>query len=336
MVDKLDTEELRPFYQQTLMSALRRESSRRQLIPRAAIAQQPELGKDEPGQHQRRAPEAADIEPPVRGGNLLDPAKQPGLALRPGERIGGGRAVDKQVEGSVSIDDVLSSTADFRGKTFSLGGLFKLGTRISVLRDGQGQIVGSTIPVARINDQALCKGEGRIEGSRVYLLLDGPVAGILRAAFDQLRIQANAKPAYRATLGVSVRQIPDAGGLSDALVITSLEMLGYCDYLKVARREYDAAFRVLSVAAEGGEVRPGDGAKWIELLGGEEKFVQPVRRKVRELQRRLATNSRQAMMDGVLQRELGKALQSAYASSTIQSMEGERWRRFLVGRAGLP
>jgi hypothetical protein len=267
---------------------------------------------------------------------LREPPRQPGLALGPERGILGERAVDKRVDASVSIDDVLSATAEFRGKSFALDGLFKLGTRISVLKDGQGQIIGWTIPVARVNDRPLSKGEKQIEGSDAYLILEDPVAGVLRSAFAQLGLPAGSKPAYRATLDVSVRQIHVAGRPADALVITSLEVLGFCDYLRVARHEYDAAFRVLAVTAEGGEVRPGDGARWVALLGGEEKFVQPVRRKLRELQRRLATDSRQAMVDSVFHRELGKALQAAYASNTILSMEGERWRRILVGRAGLP
>jgi hypothetical protein len=62
-------------------------------------------------------------------------------------------------------------------------------------------------------------------------------------------------------------------------------------------------------------------------LGGEEDFVQPIRRKFREMQRRAVTNRASAVLDSVLQRELSKIVATAAAINHIVAMEGLRRMR---------
>ena len=113
---------------------------------------------------------------------------------------------------------------------------------------------------------------------------------ILSRIFTELTLEPTIKPTYRTVLEISVQELPDAHGPDHLLAITSLEILGMCDYLRIARHQYDEAFRVVEVNATGGRIGFGDGSKWVERLGGEEKYVQPILRKFRELQRRIATD----------------------------------------------
>jgi hypothetical protein len=112
-------------------------------------------------------------------------------------------------------------------------------------------------------------------------------------------------------------------------VINSLEILGMCDYPRVARHDYNQAFRVVEVRATGGRTNFGDGAKWVELLGGEERFVLPIRRKFRDLQKRAATESRNAILEEGYQRELSNVIRAADWYNAIRAMEAANWRRII-------
>jgi len=337
IVEKIGTQALRPYYQNTLMMALRQESTRRQMVSRQAIAQRAELVRQRPEQGQRADPRVAQAGKPSPRTTLL-PNRNRASDLRDGH--GDDRAEARREEPipaiPADIDQVFSSPTKYRGKTLSLNGLFKIGTRISEVKDSEGQVVGLSIPVARDDDRTICTGDRKIGGYDLYLILDDQIAQALRRVFEALKLRPMVKPTYRTILEVSVRELPNANKSPRVIVITSLEILGMCDYLRVARYEYEESFRVVEVKAAGGEMHFGDGSKWVERLGGEEKFVQPVRRKLREIQRRWATDARQAVMDSVYLRELSKAMQLANAYHAIVAMETENWRRLLVSRAGLP
>ena len=285
---RLETLELRPFYQHTLMMVLRQEKTRRQMIPREAIAQQPELGRPDPAQDPREQGKVPQDEKIPPRGSLLGPG-QPAVP-RPGPRNLGGvdqdGAPDDQAvaAGSIEIDKVLMAPADYRGKTLSVNGVFKIGTRISEVTDIKGQRVGLSLPVSRNHGRTICTADGKVEGHNLYMILDDRIASILSRVFTELKLEPTIKPTYRALIEVSVPQGPIAQAPGHPLVIASLEILGMCDYLLIARHQYDQAFRVVEVNATGGRIGFGDGSKWVERLGGEEKFVQPIRRKFRELQ----------------------------------------------------
>ena len=331
IAERLETLELRPFYQNTLMMALRQENARRQMVPRQAIAQQPELGRLDPDQDPReqgKVPRAEKIPP---RGSLLGPG-QPAVVVPDPRDLGGadqdgGPDEHAVAAGTVEIDKVLMAPADYRGKTLSINGVFKVGTRISEAKDSKGQLVGLSMPVSSSDGRTICMADGKVEGHDLYMILDDRIAAILSRVFTELKLEPTVKPTYRALVEVSVPQAPIAQAPDHPLAITSLEILGMCDYLRIARHQYDEAFRVVEVNVTGGRIGFGDGSKWVERLGGEEKFVQPIRRKFREIQRRIATDSRQAVFESVYRRELSNVMREADKLALIQAMEIARWQR---------
>ena len=331
LAEGLETLELRSFYQNTLMMALRQENTRRQMVPRQAIAQQPELGRPDPDRGPREQRRGAQPEKISPRGSLLGPGRPAVLVPDPGDQggadQGGGPDEHAVAAGSVEIDRVLMAPADYRGKTLSINGVFKVGTRISEVRDSKGRVVGFSIPVSRNDGRTICTADGKVEGHDLYMILDAPIAQILSRVFTELKLEPTIKPTYRTVLEISVQELPNAHGPDHLLAITSLEILGMCDYLRIARHQYDEAFRVVEVNATGGRIGFGDGSKWVERLGGEEKYVQPIRRKFRELQRRIATDSRQAVFESVYRRELNNVMRAADNLAAIQAMEIARWQR---------
>jgi hypothetical protein len=97
----------------------------------------------------------------------------------------------------------------------------------------------------------------------------------------------------------------------------------------VAQHRYEHAFRTLTIAPEEAHVDFGDGNDWVERLGGEEGFVQRIRRKLREMQRRAATNRDRAVVDGIIQREFAKEVSIALAINQIRALEGMLRRKIL-------
>jgi hypothetical protein len=330
---RLETPELRPLYRDLLLRALRQESARRQMVPREAIARLPgaRFGMDQrderpriPDQNAERAPG-----PPARR-SLLEAERGPDPRRAD---LGGRNGPPLRDRASRSaagdLNEVIASPAKYRGQGLALDGLFKIGTRIAEVAEAQGQVVGLSIPVAWNDDRKICAGDRKVEGHDLYLILDDQVAGVLDRVFRRLDLKPTSKPSFRAILGATVRRRPVGAAEIDVLVVDSLEILGLCDYVQVAQHNYAEAFRVVRVDAGGGHTTFGDGPTWVERLGGEEKFVQPIRRKFREIQRRAATESRQAMLDGVYQRELTSAMRAANAYNAIRAMEAATWRRIM-------
>jgi hypothetical protein len=338
IVERLESPDLRAHYQNTLVSAFRQEKTRRQMVPWEAITQQPELAQrqtEQAGRVPRRVAEVDDLRPPS---SLLLPDRDFDVAAPEGgeNRLGGARLRESILSIPADIDQVLSSPVKYGGKRVLLSGLFKIGTKISEVKGSKGQTVGQSIPVARVDDRTICTGDRKIDGYELYLILDENVAQSLRQVFEALELRPMIKPTLRSILEVSVRRLPVQDKPPYAVAITSLEILGMCDYLRIARHDYVEAFRVAEVKAAGGQMLFGDGDKWAERLGGDEKFVQVIRRKLREFQRRRATDIRQAQADTFYQGELSKAMQAANSYQSIRAMELENWRRLLVNRRGLP
>jgi hypothetical protein len=332
--ENLETAELRPYYQNTLMLAFRQENARRRMVPREAIAQRPDLRQAIPDQANRakpREPDLAENGNPAARRSLLEAERALERKPRPRGQQEQRPARDdaSSPTGPVEIDQILAAPTAFRGQALVLNGLFKIGTRISEVKEPKGQVVGLSIPVARCDDRKICTGDRKVEGHELYLVLDDQVAPVLGRVFNALKLKPSVKPTFRAILAVSVREIPGGNGPVDAMVINSLEILGMCDYLRVARHEYNQAFRVVEVRATGGRTHLGEGAKWVELLGGEEKFVLPIRRKFRDLQRRAATDSRNAIMESMYQRELSNVMRAADRHNAIRAMEAATWRRIM-------
>jgi hypothetical protein len=331
---RLETPELRPLYRDLLLRALRQESARRQMVPREAIARLPgaRFGMDRRDERQRIPERNAEQPPgPPARRSLLDAergpdSRQADLGPRNGPPL---RDRASRPASAADLNQIIASPAKYRGQGFTLDGLFKIGTRIAEVAEAKGQVVGLSIPVAWNDDRKICSGDRKVEGHELYLILDDQVAGVLDRVFKRLDLKPTSRPSFRAILGATVRQRPVGASEVDVLVVDSMEILGMCDYVQVAQHNYNEAFRVVRVDAGGGHTTFGDGPTWVERLGGEEKFVQPIRRKFREIQRRAATESREAMLDGDYQRELTSAMRAANAYNAIRAMEAATWRRIM-------
>lgn len=335
LVAAIETPELRPIYQRTLLQAFRQENNRRQMIPRGAIAQNPNpieaapVAKDDepdrPGDVERQGPEGQP------GPGILGPA---GPAERePGENPD---PKDNHVRRplrpgliAADLDYVLAEPGEFAGNALILNGLFKIGTKISEVKGPDGQVLGWSLPVARNDDSTVCSPEGKVSRHDAYLLLDDRLATFLDHVFNKLRLRPTIKPLYKCILTVTVRRLLVDGKPRPVVVISSMEVLGGCNYVRVARHEYSQAFRTLTVTADEADVDFGDGDLWVERLGGEENFVKPIRRKFRDMQRRAITDRDMAVIDRLLQRELVNVVNTASAINQIVAMEGLRRMRIL-------
>ena len=208
--------ELRSFYQNTLMMALRQENTRRHMVPRQAIAQQPELGRPDPDRGPREQRRGAQPEKISPRGSLLGPGQPAVLVPDPGDPggadQGGGPDEHAVAAGSVEIDRVLMAPADYREKTLSITGVFKVGTRISEVQDSKGRVVGFSIPVSRNDGRTICTADGKAEGHDLYMILDAPIAQILSRVFTELELEPTIKPTYRTVLEISVQESPNAHG----------------------------------------------------------------------------------------------------------------------------
>jgi hypothetical protein len=330
LVASIRTLELRPIYERTLLQAFRQENNRRQFIPRGAIAQNPNpVAADQIDAFPRAAPKRAAVAEPRAVPDdpklsVLGPGRPAGNHDPKNDNLkpGNGPAAF-----AVDLNDILMRPQDFLGSPITVNGLFKIGTKISEVKGPDKQVVGWSLPVARNDDTTVCTGDGTVEGQRVYLLLDDQLASYLGRVFNKLGIKTTIKPSYKSILTVTALRLQVNGSPTPVVVISSMEVLGGCNYLSVARHQYDRAFRTLRVTAEEADVDFGDGDLWVERLGGEADFVQPIRRKLREMQRRAVTNRDSAVLDSILQHDLTKVVNTATAINQIVAMEGLRRMR---------
>ncbi|WP_237170789.1 hypothetical protein [Paludisphaera borealis] len=226
---------------------------------------------------------------------------------------------------AASIDAVLDRPEEFLGSRFILEGVFKVGTRILNPKDKNGFKLGSTITIARDDDRTISTLEGKVFGHDLHIILEEQVARNLQQLFGRLKMAATTKPTYKTILGVRIENSPkEVDGEPALIVIESLEILGSCDYYLVASRSYANAFKVALVDVTGGRIDHGDGEKWVSRLGGEEKFVGPLRRKLRDLRRRAINDAHGAVVDAVLRSELDRWSRISAAINTINTIQARR------------
>jgi hypothetical protein len=330
LVASIRTPELRPIYQRTLLQTFRQENNRRQFIPKGGIAQNPNpVAVDLIDANPHAAPKRATVADPQDGPDqprlsVLGPGRP---ARNPDHQDDNLKPGQGPVANAVDLNGILARPQDFFGSPLTVNGLFKIGTKVSEVKGPDKQVLGWSIPVARNDDSTVCTGDGPAEGQRVFLLLDDRLASFLGRVFQKLKVKTTIKPSYKCIFTVTPRRLLVNGSPTPVVVISSMEVLGGCNYLSVARHQYDRAFRTLRVTAEEADVDFGDGDLWVERLGGEEDFVQPIRRKFREMQRRAVTNRDSAVLDSVLQRELSKIVATAAAINHIVAMDGLRRMR---------
>ncbi len=225
------------------------------------------------------------------------------------------------------LDDLLAKPGEFAGRDVVLNGLFKIGTKLSEVRGPDRQVLGWALPVARNDDSIVCSTDGKIARQNAFLLLDDRLAACLNRVFEKLGLRWTIKPSYKSILTVTSRRLLVNGVPAPVVVISSMEVLGGCNYLSVARHQYSQAFRTLAVSPDVADVDFGDGDLWVQLLGGEENFVQPIRRKFRAMQRRAVTNRDSVVIETILRRELATVVSTSNAINHIAALQGLNRRR---------
>jgi hypothetical protein len=333
----LRTPSLRPLYTRTLLQAFRKESARRQALPKGgeALAQATRVVAPVPRAVEAADPPEDDPKPlPPQTSSLLgsddDGTDAPGRVENPKRN----RAIPDGVspDGSITLDAVLARPSTFEGKTLVLDGLYKIGTRLSKVDDPDGNALGWSLPVGSSDVGVIYPDHAKVDGRDIYLVLEAGLAPLLDRVFKQLRFNAASKPSYKCILTVKVREMIVNNGKSFVVELAGLEILGTCDFLQVARRRYEKAFRTVQISSERAFVAYGDGASWVERLGGEEKFVLPLRRKVRELQRKIAAERDQVVIASILQSELSRVVNMA----AVAQEQHRRMLAAMMGRQLLP
>ena len=301
------TPELRPVYADTLVRSFRKESDRRQsaLNVNASLARGP-----------HPAPPTLPKAPPSR---TADEERLPAnlIGLDDDTPTAPGKPGGQKV--APTIEMIADSPRKFQGSTITLEGLYKVGTLFTRVRGADGQSIGWSIPVGGADDRLICKGDGKIVGRGAYLVLDENLGPALKKAFDEFKFHHAVRPTHKCVLTVSAREMVVDSARVPVVRIVGLEILGTCNFLQIAQRQYDQAFRILRVTLGGTEVVYGEGASWVERLGGEEKFVRPLRKKLHDLQKRAITDRNNAVVGSVLQDALSRSVNMSIASQQQQA-----------------
>ena len=308
--DSVQTQELRPVYARTLLQAFRQESSRRRsaLNQGVALARGPQSGPHRSlgtGSDTSSNPGPdADRLPANLVGSDDEVAPTPTKAADP--------------NAATTIETVLDASNAFIGKSVTLDRLYKVGTFVTRAMGPDGHAIGWSVPIGGDDDRLISKGDGRVVGRDRYLVLDDRLGPVLKNAFDHYHFHAAARPAYKCTLTVTVRPMAVEGTRTPIVVVVGLEILGVCNFLQVAQHQYDKAFVTLHVTPDRAWHAVGDGPAWVERLGGQEKFVAPLRRKLRDLQRKAVADRNFAVVGNALQNALARSVNMAIANAAQQ------------------
>jgi hypothetical protein len=333
--DSVQTPEIRQLYAITLSQAMKRELDRRTLLAknsRSTVKSPPRSGQN-PGSGKSQARQADRTkQAPSRTAAM---PKSANASTNRGVARKQSRGRDEPPPPPVpsepltlAIETVLAAPAKYRGTTITTVGLYKIGTHILSVKGDDGKPVGWSLPVARIDGSTICSGEAKPSGHDTYLILQDGLAPFLDGVFRTLKFQISLKPLQKCRLTVSVRSLTVSGKDTAVVDITGLEILGACNLRKIVDGKFDTAFAIVRITAGSANVVHGDGAMWVNLLGGNEHFVIPLRRKFKEAQRRMVTEHNSAIIDRFLQGEMSRVV----AMSSIAQQQQTRMFEALMGR----
>jgi hypothetical protein len=316
----IQSPDLRPVYARTLLRAFRQESNRRQSAQagEVALAKGPRPGPTRSPGAEPEAPSAPEPDADRLPANLVRSDDE--VAPAPG------KAPDQK--GATTLATVLDAPKSFIGRTITLDRLYKVGTLQAPFKGPDGRVIGWSIAVGGGDDRLISKGDGRVVGRDGYLLLDERLGPVLKRAYDEYRFHAAARPVHKCTLTVTVRPMVVDETRVPVVVIVGLEVLGICNFLQVAQHQYDKAFLTVQVTPERAWHAYGDGPAWVERLGGQEKFIAPLHRRLRELQRKAIADRNFAVVGNALQAALARSVNMALANQAQQ----ERFTAAFLGR----
>ena len=318
----VQTPELRALHQRTLLQALRQESLRRQSSPgRAALPVQARQSSD-----QAKPPEPSP--PPtvvtLSSSDRSRRAMEPVSARVP--------PPGSSSTAATTLEAILDAPGRFEEKAVIVNGLYKIGTRLSEVKSPDGNRLGWSLPVATSDGNTICTGVTKVTGRDTYLLLDDALAPILQNALGRLRFSSTLKPTHKCIITATARSLAIDGRQAPIVHVIGLEILGACDLLKIVNHQYNNAFTIIRITRKDAVVARGDGALWVDRLGGEERYVLPLRRKVQELKRQMITQRDQTILNRYLQVELGKVITMNAAAQQQQA----RMLAAMMGRLILP
>jgi hypothetical protein len=115
-------------------------------------------------------------------------------------------------------------------------------------------------------------------------------------------------------LTVTVRPVVINRVRVPAVIIVGVEILVVCNLERVAQEQLSKAFGTIHVTSAGCWPAYADGAAWIERLGGKEKFIVPLRKKLKDLQRKARMDRIAAIAGAALQAELARAVNMTIAN----------------------
>jgi hypothetical protein len=252
-------------------------------------------------------------EPPARRASMLGSSKPDGSPLPEAGRLGPRKGDQKGLPSpdAITLETVLADPKKFDGSPLVLDGLYKIGTRTSIVNGPDGRLIGLAIPIARNDDTTICSPEGKINGSKTLVLLDDELASTFDRIMPKLKFRATINPTFKCAITVSARTRTVNEQSIQTVEVVGLEVLGSCNFWKVAQRQFSKAFLTVKVDQDNASVGYGDGEIWVQRLGGEQKFVLPLRQKFRDLQVRMVNNRDAAIVDAVMQRELAAVVRMA-------------------------
>src|SRR5262249_35467519 len=181
-------------------------------------------------------------------------------------------------------------------------------TLLTPVKGSDGQPIGTSLPVGGGDDRLICKGDGKVMGRDDYLILDDRLAPVLLNAYNEFKFHRAARPTHKCTLTVTVRPTVVNNARVPVVTIVGLEILGICNFLRVAQNQFDKAFMTVRVTPEKAWADYGDGFAWVERLGGQERFLTPLHQKLKDLRRKAIADREGAMVNSVLNDALARSV----------------------------
>ena len=220
---------------------------------------------------------------------------------------------------ATTIEMIIDSPQSFEDRTITLEGLYKVATLLTRMKGSDSNPIGWSLPVGGADDRLICKADGKVVGRDRYLLLDKDLGPILFKAYDDLKFRPAARAdvqmhadCYGPPHGRQQRQGPgyhhrrpgDPGSLR----------------FPPDRSQYEKAFWTVQVEPEKcSGLTMVTGPRGPAVGRREEKFVKPIRKRLRDLQRRAIAEQGHAVVGSILQAELARSVNMAIVNQQQQA-----------------
>ncbi|AMV38877.1 serine/threonine protein kinase [Planctomyces sp. SH-PL62] len=181
------------------------------------------------------------------------------------------------IEGAVDLDRLLEDLARYHGQEVEIADVLVIATtpfkRASNIPGGIG------VRLKTKDGWTVSEGNGAIMKSDARLMVDGAMAQKFERVVADLGVRPSPKPVMPTVARVRVDAPRSAAPPS--LTIVALEVLIGYDAVRLAAGNYGESFRSIKTTPNDAEIGFGDGPKWVERMGGEDKFVAMIRDKLK-------------------------------------------------------